>query len=129
MDNQENIPEAKQATIKTYVAGFSLSLGLTLVAYLLVWRHVHSHHTIFTDQFLNAAVSVLAILQLVVQLVFFLHLSRESRPRWNLAVLSFAVLVVTILVGGSLWIMWNLNYHHPHEPTSTEIIHDEGINH
>jgi cytochrome o ubiquinol oxidase subunit IV len=126
-------PDIAQATYGTYIAGFALSLGLTLAAYLLVWRHVNSHHAIFTDSFLNVAVAVLALLQLVVQLVFFLHLGRESKPRWNLAVLSFAAMVVIILVGGSLWIMSNLNYHHGHEmtpsQTNTYIIHDEGIQH
>jgi cytochrome o ubiquinol oxidase operon protein cyoD len=43
--------------------------------------------------------------------VFFLHLGRESKPRWNLNALLFAVLVVVIIVFGSLWIMHNLNYH------------------
>ena len=117
----------------TYIAGFLLSLGLTIGAYLLVWRHVRSHHTVFTDEFLNVAVAVLALTQLLVQLVFFLHLSRESKPRWNLVVLSFAALVVLILVSGSLWIMWSLNYHHAHQmnpaQTDTYIIHDEGIHH
>jgi cytochrome o ubiquinol oxidase subunit IV len=42
--------------------------------------------------------------------VFFLHLGRETRPRWKLAVFLFMLGVILILVFGSLWIMTNLNY-------------------
>lgn len=132
--------EVPVATVGAYIAGFVLSLGLTLTAYLLVWRHVHSHHTVFSDSFLNIAVAVLALLQLIVQLLFFLHLGRESKPRWNLTVLSFAALVVGIVVLGSLWIMDNLNSHHGSYGTTHDghnlntpaevnkyIINDEGI--
>jgi cytochrome o ubiquinol oxidase operon protein cyoD len=127
-------------TRKTYVTGFVLSLGLTMAAYLLVWRHVHSLHSVFSDSFLYFAVASLAIVQLLVQLIFFLHLGNESKPRWNLYVLSLAAIVVLILVFGSLWIMWNLDYHHidygkTHDghsltsPSQTEsyIKQDEGI--
>ena len=118
-------------TTRSYITGFALSLGLTLTAFILVWRQVSSESAVFSDLFLLTAVGVLALTQLVVQLVFFLHLTRESKPRWNLAVLSFAALIVFILVFGSLWIMISLNYHQGNQmtpaQTDTHIIHDEGI--
>lgn len=121
----------KQPVIGTYITGFLLSLALTLAAFTLVWRYVESDRQIFSENFLLIWLAVLAITQLLAQLVFFLHLSRESKPRWNLNVLSFAVTVVVILVFGSLWIMTNLKYHEGHnlypEQTETEIIHDEGF--
>lgn len=115
-----------------YITGFILSLGLTMAAYLLVREHANPSHQFFTNTTLSIWVTVLAITQLVVQLVFFLHLSRESKPRWNLTVLSFAALIVLILVFGSLWIMYSLDYHHPNSkmtPAQTDqhIIHDEGV--
>ena len=58
----------------------------------------------------------LATLQLVAQLVFFQHLGRERKPRWNLIVFGFMLGVLAILVFGSLWIMKNLNYHHISSP-------------
>ncbi len=73
--------------------------------------------------------AALAVTQLLVQLLFFLHLGRESKPRWNLIVLAFAVMVVVIVVFGSLWIMKNLQYNHGHqtpEETDKFLIHDEG---
>lgn len=95
---------------KAYIKGYGLSLLLTLAAYVPVARHVNSHHAIYSDRSLLIAILILAIIQLVVQLVFFLHLGREDKPRWNLLVLGFAVLVVLIVVVGSLWIMSNLSY-------------------
>jgi cytochrome o ubiquinol oxidase operon protein cyoD len=56
------------------------------------------------------AVVILAVMQLLVQLVFFLHLGGESKPRWNLMAFMFTLLVVAILVAGTLWIMYNLDY-------------------
>lgn len=109
----------------SYIAGFVLSLVLTLVAYSLVVNDLASGWTAIY------IILTLAVLQLAVQVVFFLHLGREQKPRWNLNVMLFAVMVVVILVGGSLWIMHNMNYHHGHEKSPSEsdtyIIKDEGF--
>lgn len=89
--------------LKTYVIGFSLSVILTLTAYLLVTNHGTSQHV------LVALLVVLALIQFFVQIYYFLHLGTETRPRWKLAVFMFMTGVVLILVFGSLWIMDNLN--------------------
>jgi len=112
-----------------------------MTAYLLVNIHVSSGHTTFSDHILLIVIVVLAIVQLMTQLVFFLHLDKESKPRWNLTAAAFALIVVLILVLGSLWIMANLSYHHGHgygithdghvlnSPAQTNqyIIQDEGV--
>lgn len=97
-------------SIKSYIVGFALSVALTLTAYLFVNAHVASAHHDFSHHFLIGIVMLLASIQLIVQLVFFLHLDREPRPYWNLQVLLFAAGVIAIVVIGSLWIMNNLNY-------------------
>jgi cytochrome o ubiquinol oxidase operon protein cyoD len=51
----------------------------------------------------------LAIAQLIVQLIYFLHMSKGSRSPWKLILLCFTAFIVCILVAGSLWIMGNLN--------------------
>lgn len=111
-------------SVRTYVIGFSLSLVLTLGAYLLT---VHGTLSGWALVYILAA---LAVTQLAVQLLFFLHVGRESRPRWNLTVMSFALMVVAIVVFGSLWIMSNIQYNHQHGATTRQtdqfIIHDEG---
>jgi cytochrome o ubiquinol oxidase operon protein cyoD len=124
----ESMPEAALGSYKTYITGFLLSIILTMDAYLVVAHHVDSHHKAFSHSFLMVWLVGLAIVQLFVQLIYFLHLAKESKPRWNLTIAVFAVIVVGILVFGTLWIMGNLNYHavSPHQ-TDTYIIHDEGI--
>jgi len=116
-----------RVTLKAYVIGFIASIVLTLSAYSLVVAHVNSHHWWPSDQVVILAIIGLALVQFVVQLIFFLHLGTESRPRWKLLVFGFMVLVVSILVFGSLWIMNNLNYHMTGSSANTFIIHDEGI--
>lgn len=90
-----------------YTVGFILSLLLTGTAYLVVMKHL------FDGGMLIAVIITLAILQVLVQLVFFLHLGQETKPRWKLVVLLFMLLVLGIVVFGSLWIMQNLNYMMP----------------
>jgi cytochrome o ubiquinol oxidase subunit IV len=120
--NDAQHEEAGMGSYLSYSIGFLTSLELTLGAYLLV-----IHHS-FTSGRLILAIIGLAIAQLLVQLVFFLHLGRESKPRWNLVVFSFALIVVLIVVIGSLWIMNHLNYHNmTPQQTNTFIIKDEGI--
>lgn len=105
----------------SYIVGFILSIVLTFVAYILVVNHI------LEGVWLVGAIIVLAIIQLFVQLFFFLHLGKESKPRWNLLMFSFALLVVVIVVFGSLWIMNNLNYNMVHDiHNNTENIRDQG---
>lgn len=91
-------------TLKSYIIGFLLSLILTIIPFVVVTQHL------FTNNVIAITITIAAVLQLFVQLVFFLHLSTESKPRWNSIAFAFTTLIVAILVIGSLWIMYNLNY-------------------
>lgn len=90
--------------IVRYVTGFATALGVTLLAFWLVMNEV------VRGRGLIAIVMALAVVQLTVQLVFFLHVGEEERPRWNLMALLFMLIILVIIVAGSLWIMNNLNY-------------------
>jgi cytochrome o ubiquinol oxidase subunit IV len=54
--------------------------------------------------------ATLAVVQFVVQMVYFLHVGSERKPRWKAMVMWLMLVVVLILVVGSVWIMNNLNY-------------------
>ena len=97
-------------TLRTYILGFASSLLLTLIAFGLIEWHILSQHEYPPHSVLIPVFVLLALIQLVVQLVFFLHVGKEHGPRWNLTALSFALIVVCILVGGTLWIMHNLSH-------------------
>lgn len=90
----------------SYIVGFFLSIVTTLIAYLFVVNDVWPMQT------LVYVVMGLAIVQLVIQAVFFLHIGRGSR--WKIITFAFAILVVLIVVVGSIWIMNNLNYNMMH---------------
>lgn len=104
---------------RKYLIGFGLSVILTLEAYLLVVTNSAS------GRLLLGVLLVLALGQLFVQLYFFLHLNRHPQQRWNLWMLGMMVLIVGILVLGTLWIMYNLDYNHLDHPSDQEIIQDE----
>lgn len=105
-------------TLNAYISGFILSIALTLAAYLLVQAHLGSGKQLLSQPVILGVILVFAIAQLIVQMLYFLHLGEEKQPRWRLLTLIFTVVAVLIVVIGSLWIMVNLNYHH--EPTSPD---------
>jgi cytochrome o ubiquinol oxidase subunit IV len=113
---------AKQGSVFSYSIGFILSLFFTLIPYIMATRDVAD------DWVVPIALAIFAIGQVFVQLVFFLHLGQESKPRWKNFSFAFMVMVVVILVFGSLWVMNNLNYH-TMSPTETNkyIQYEEGI--
>lgn len=96
--------EAGRRALRSYVTGFVLSIILTLIPYFIVVKHM------FGNQNLILAAVLFGVSQLLVQVIFFLHLSKKSKPLWNMIVLAFTIFVVLFLVIGSMWIMYNLNY-------------------
>jgi cytochrome o ubiquinol oxidase operon protein cyoD len=93
---------AAYGTYKTYIKGFAFSVIITTIAFALVGFKV------FSPIVLCLAVALLALTQLFIQLVYFLHLSTDSEARWNLVSAIFAVMVVAIILAGTLWIMFDL---------------------
>jgi cytochrome o ubiquinol oxidase subunit IV len=108
-----------------YTLGFVLSVGLTLIAYSIVTKHQTSGHLAYSHHDITIAVMVLAVLQLAVQVLFFLHLGSEARPKWNVTAFLFMLLTVLIIGIGSLWIMDNLNYHMMSEQDMNQHLHEE----
>jgi cytochrome o ubiquinol oxidase operon protein cyoD len=96
-------PKGSKHIVYAYVAGFVLSLAFTLIAYSLAVNNS------LPQQTLIIVIALFALAQFVVQVYCFLHLGREASTRDRLIVLGFAALIVTILVSGSLWIMFSLN--------------------
>jgi cytochrome o ubiquinol oxidase subunit IV len=97
-----------------YIIGFLVSLVLTLAAYFLTQYHLDNQHAKPPHELMYYVLAFLAFSQLLVQLIFFLHIGEETKPRWKLTTLFFASLVVLIVVWGSIWIMSNLEYFHGH---------------
>lgn len=114
----EALPDYKTASTAAYVTGFFLSLALTIAAFTLVWAQRSAAGEMFSRGVLLGLLAVIATMQIVVQMLFFLHLSAERRLRFNLLGAVFTVFVVLCLVVGSIWIMQNLDYNmSPHKTT------------
>ena len=97
-----------------YLSGFVSALILTLVSFWLVASHVA------TGVWLVVLLMSFAVVQFVVQLIFFLHVGDEARPRWNFTALMFMLIMLVVIVAGSLWIMNNLNYNMMMTPEQME---------
>jgi cytochrome o ubiquinol oxidase operon protein cyoD len=89
--------------LRGYLIGLGLAVLLTVVSFALpgsglVW-----------GPGIPVALVVFAIAQMGVHLVFFLHLTTAPDNTNNVLALAFGVLIVALVIGGSLWIMANLN--------------------
>ena len=95
---------ASHGSVKTYMTGFILSIILTVIPFAMVMSGSASHAVIL------GTILVTAVVQIVVHLVYFLHMNSKSDEGWNLTAFIFTVIIIAIVVVGSIWIMWNLNY-------------------
>jgi cytochrome o ubiquinol oxidase operon protein cyoD len=90
-------------TLRSYLIGFFLSLLLTFLSFSLVITRLIS------GNLLVYAVIALALTQLITQLVFFLHLGQESKPRWETVAFLFMIVILLIIALGSIGVMLDLN--------------------
>lgn len=92
------------STFKGYMTGFVLSVLLTVIPFWLVMGNVF-------DNPRTAAMLILAVgaVQMVVHMIYFLHMSPRSEGGWTLLALIFTLIIVVIAMAGSLWVMYHLN--------------------
>ncbi len=95
------------AQVLSYALGLALAAALTFASFYaaktgLIWRPG-----------VPAALVALAVAQMGVHLAFFLHITTGPDNTNNVLALAFGVLIVTLLGGGSLWIMAHLNHNMP----------------
>jgi len=95
--------DASHGTFKGYMIGTVLSLVLTLASFGVVMYRVVSPECGL------AAIVVLCIAQLVVQLVYFLHIGAAREQRSNTAIFICTAFLIAVIVGLSLWVMHNAN--------------------
>lgn len=114
-------------SVRSYLFGFAISLALTLGSYYAVVAHINSGRSLFSQELLILLVLCFAVMQLFVQLIFFLHLGFEKGPKWNLAFFISTVGIILIIVLGSIWIMYHLNYNMMPKQMEDYIIWKEGI--
>ncbi len=88
----------------TYAIGLLLALGLTATSFWV------AHSDALWGPGIPVGLCVLAIAQMGVHLVFFLHLTSGPDNTNNVLALAFGIIIVFLVIAGSLWIMSNLNH-------------------
>jgi cytochrome o ubiquinol oxidase operon protein cyoD len=94
---------APHGSIGRYTVGFIGSLVFTILSFGVLWTDA-----VPADLRL-AAIVVLAVVQLLIQLVYFLHMGTAPDERTNTAIFTFSALLIVTIVAGSLWVMHNAN--------------------
>jgi len=96
--------EAGHGSFKGYMTGFILSVILTAIPFWLIMAGV-------LESRLLTAVLVMGIgvVQILVHMIYFLHMNPRSEGGWTLMALIFTLIIVGIALAGSLWVMHHLN--------------------
>lgn len=103
-DQHAHEGDLPHATLRDYGIGFVLSVILTVIPFGLVMGDMLSNKLLTAGLIL-----AFGVCQMLVHIVFFLHLNTRSQGGWNMLAAIFTVVLVIITISGSLWIMYNLN--------------------
>jgi cytochrome o ubiquinol oxidase subunit IV len=103
-DSHDHDDGASHGNLKGYLTGFVLAVVLTAIPFWLVMGKA------FDRSSTTAAVILgFAAVQIVIHMVYFLHMSTKSQGGWTLLALVFTLMLVVIALSGSLWVMYHLN--------------------
>ena len=95
---------ASHGTRGSYLKGFFLSVLLTAVPFWAVMTGA------FKDPSTAALVIMLfAVLQIIVHMIYFLHMNTKSENGWTMMALIFTIILVVITLSGSIWVMYHMN--------------------
>lgn len=94
----------EHGSLKSYMIGFVLSVILTAIPFWLVMSGV-----IADRQVTAIVIMIFAVVQIVVHMVYFLHMNAKSEGGWTMMALIFTIILVVIALTGSLWVMYHLN--------------------
>ena len=103
-DHHDHDDSAPHATLRGYLTGFVLSVVLTAIPFWLVMGKVFASSTLTATVLLT-----FAAVQIVVHMIYFLHMDAKSEGGWNLLALIFTLVIVVITLAGSIWVMYHLN--------------------
>jgi cytochrome o ubiquinol oxidase operon protein cyoD len=103
-DHHEHDDGHSHSTLKGYMTGFFLAVVLTAIPFWLVMGKV-----IPNSQTLAVVILTFAAIQIVVHMIYFLHMNTKSEGGWNMLALIFTLVLVVITLSGSIWVMFHLN--------------------
>ncbi len=92
-----------ESTLTGYLIGFGLSVVLTAIPFWLVMTG-----KLGSNEATAIAILALAAIQIVVHMIYFLHMTPSAEGGWSLMALIFTIVMVVITLTGSLWVMYHL---------------------
>jgi cytochrome o ubiquinol oxidase operon protein cyoD len=104
-DDHHHEDEGPHSTVKGYTIGFVLSVILTVIPFWLVMGKVFESSS--TTAFVILG---FAAVQIVVHMIYFLHMNTRVEGGWSMLALIFTLVLVVITLAGSLWVMYHLNH-------------------
>lgn len=91
-------------SVRSYTTGFILSVILTAIPFILVMAGG------FSSRMLTVMVVLgMAVIQIVVHMIYFLHMNSKSEKGWTMISLVFTIVVLVIMLSGSVWVMYHMN--------------------
>jgi cytochrome o ubiquinol oxidase subunit IV len=103
------------ASLRGYMTGFVLSVILTAIPFWLVMADVIDNKSTTI-----AIILAFGAVQIVVHVVYFLHMDASAESGWNLMSFLFTATLIIIILAGSIWIMVHLHHNTHPEPTAVE---------
>ena len=100
---QDHHDEESHGSRKGYWIGFLLSVVLTAIPFWLVMTMTLS------QQATALTIMLFAAAQMIVHMIFFLHMNRRAEGGWSIMALLFTIVIVGIALSGSLWVMYHMN--------------------
>ena len=111
----------EHGTTRSYVIGFILSLVFTIIPYYMVVNKT------LTGNALLLTILGIAVLQMFIQMFFFLHLGRGPKPLYNVVFFFGTAGIILIVIGASLMIMNNLYHNMTPQEVTVRIAQEENI--
>lgn len=102
-DDHHHGDDHDHGSFKSYMIGFLLSVVLTAIPFWLVMTEA------LAPQTTGLVITAFAVVQIIVHMIFFLHMNHKSEGGWNMLALIFTIVIVVIAVAGSVWVMYHLN--------------------
>lgn len=117
--DHQGTDHGNHGSLRDYLVGFFLSVVLTAIPFWLVMAGA------IPDRQASALVIMaFAVVQIVVHMIYFLHMNTRSENGWTVMALIFTIVLVVIALSGSLWVMYHLN--HNMMPTMHDMANQTG---
>jgi cytochrome o ubiquinol oxidase operon protein cyoD len=103
-DEHADSHDGPHGSLRDYLVGFGLSVVLTAIPFWLVMSGV-----LPSKAATGLIIMGLAVAQIFVHMIYFLHMNAKSEQGWTMVALLFTLILVVITLAGSMWVMHHLN--------------------